>query len=179
MGGIEFTNIPKDFSSIEVTDIDGQRNLISSYLNNKKLVIVVNVASNWGLTKTNYEQLENIYKNYSSKGLEILAFPCNQFFGQEPQSEPKIKKNVTETYGVTFKLFSKVDVNGSKTHDVFKYLRINSPELATSETEAKKISWNFGKFLVDTEGKVLKYLTPSQEPNEILPLIEKILNQWK
>ena len=168
-----FKDVPNDFAKIAVTDILGKTNTMGNYAQNKKLLLIVNVASSWGLTQTNYKQLQAIYSKYSERGLEILGFPCNQFMNQESGSEAEIKDWVVKEFGVTFLMFSKIMVNGSKTHDLYKYLRLNS-ELAENG-KAKEIPWNFSKFVVTPDGKVLKYYAPKEEPNTTIPLIEQYL----
>lgn len=92
----------------------------------KKAILVVNVAQNWGLTKTNYTQMADIYNKYSESGLEILAYPCNQFNGQEPGTNQQIKEYATRDYHAKFPLMSKVEVNGPNACEVYQYLRKNS-----------------------------------------------------
>lgn len=104
---------------------------------------------------------------YRSQGLSILGFPCNQFGAQEPDNEPEIKAFV-QTYGVTFDMFSKVEVNGRNAHGLYKFLRFEGMNSAP-------ITWNFGKFLVDKQGKVVKYFEPKVAPLSMVPDIERLL----
>jgi glutathione peroxidase len=115
-------------------------------------------------------------------GLEILAFPCNQFMAQEPKCEEDIKKFARGSFEVKFRLFSKIDVNGPNTHEVFKYLRINTKELKPPSTKcsnavmAREVPWNFTKFVVDKAGHVIGYFPPTIEPYKMFESIEKALS---
>ena len=118
-----------------------------------------------------YKQMTALHAEYRAKGFEIFAFPCNQFFAQEPNPNEKIKEFVQVRKGAKFTLFSKVQVNGEATHPVFKYLRLNS-ELYNPRTKmSKNIPWNFAKFLVDSSGHVRHYYAPNVEPNKMRPAI--------
>ncbi|EGR31669.1 hypothetical protein IMG5_104650 [Ichthyophthirius multifiliis] len=108
-------------------------------------------------------------------GFTILAFPANQFMSQEPWDPPQIKDFVITKFGVDFPLFGKVDVNGENSHEVYKYLRNNSCLYDPATEKAKNIPWNFGKFLINKEGKVHRFYTPKEMPNEMIPEIEKLL----
>ena len=116
-----------------------------------------------------------IYNKYSSQGLEILAFPCNQFNGQEPGTDAQIKEFATKTHGAQYPMFTKADVNGANAQEVYKYLRRNSELYDAQKQVAGEIPWNFAKFLVDKDGKVVKYFGPQTEPETILPEITKML----
>ena len=107
------------------------------------------------------------------QGLEILGFPCNQFGGQEPGTAEEINEFARGKYGAEFLMFEKCDVNGPDTHPVYRYLRSHSSLKVGNLTE--EIQWNFGKFLVDSEGKVLKYYGPRVEPDEIRGDIQALL----
>lgn len=113
----------------------------------KKAILMVNVASKWGLTDVNYKQMVQLYKELESEGLQIFLFPCNQFGNQEPGSPSEIRDFVNK-YDVEFPVFEKIDVNGTNTHPVYKNLRQNS-KLNKGENKCGQITWNFGKFLVD------------------------------
>ncbi|CDW74426.1 glutathione peroxidase [Stylonychia lemnae] len=132
-----------------------------------KLSLVVNVASRCGLTDSHYSQLTQIHQKYKPQGFEVMAFPCNQFGSQEPGTNKQILDFVCNKYGSTFHMFDKVDVNGDNAHDLYKYLK--------KQTRLARITWNFGKFLVNQEGKVLDYADPQVQPNELIPKIEKYL----
>ena len=145
---------------IKVNDIDGKEQVLEKYKN--KVILIVNVASKCGYTGQ-YEGLEKLNKSYSKKGLAVLGFPCNQFLGQEPGTEDEIKEFCSLTYGVKFDMFSKIDVNGENTHDLYKYLKKHSSGFMGTDI----IKWNFTKFLVDKNGKVIKRYSPSTTPKEI------------
>ena len=113
-----------------------------------------------------------MYSKYASKDLEILAFPCNQFMSQEPGTEAEIKEFVKQ-YGVNFPMFSKVLVNGADCHPLFAYLRQNS-SLKNNEG-ASEIPWNFGKFLLDKDGKVKKFFGPKEHPMAMEEDIQNLL----
>lgn len=138
-----------------------------------KVMLVVNVASECGLTPQ-YTDLQTVYNKYKDKGLVVLGFPCNQFGAQEPGTGKEISEFCTKNYGVTFDMFSKVDVNGDKACDLYKYL--TSQE--TKPKGAGKVSWNFEKFLIGRDGKVLARFEPRTQPDapEVIEAIEKALS---
>jgi len=135
-----------------------------------KTVLVVNTASKCGLTPQ-FEGLEKLNQKYKDKGLVILGFPCNQFAGQEPGDEKSISEGCVINYGVTFQMFSKIDVNGESAHPIYKYLRNELSGLF-----GNKIKWNFTKFLIDPNGKPLKRFSPATKPEKIDKYLETILN---
>ena len=135
-----------------------------------KVMLIVNTASKCGFTPQ-YKGLEELYKNYQDKGLEILGFPCNQFRQQEPGNEEQISEFCELNFGVTFPLFKKVDVNGPDAHPLYKFLKSEAPGLLGSEA----IKWNFTKFLVDQNGKVVKRFAPTDTPEKIEKHIRKLL----
>ncbi|MDD3145379.1 MAG: glutathione peroxidase [Candidatus Gracilibacteria bacterium] len=134
-----------------------------------KVIIIANTASKCGLTYQ-YAGLEELYKKYSDKGLVVLGFPCNQFANQEPGTDDEIKQNCLINYGVTFPVFKKIDVNGENTHEIFKYLKENTFSLF-----GKKIKWNFTKFVVSKDGKIIKRFAPVTKPEKLENIIEKFL----
>ncbi len=138
----------------KVTNIDGQPVDLAHYKG--KVALVVNVASKCGYTKQ-YKGLESLYREYKDKGFEILGFPSNDFGAQEPASEAEIKSFCSLTYDVTFDMFSKVKVKDADMVDAYKYL---------TETTGSQVQWNFNKFLVDKEGKVVKYYPSSVAPED-------------
>jgi len=154
---------------ITVKDIDGKEFTLKKYIN--KVMLIVNVASKCGYTGQ-YEGLEKLHENYSSKGLAVLGFPCNQFLAQEPGTEDEIKDFCSLTYGVKFDMFSKIDVNGENTHDLYSFLKKHSSGFMGTDI----IKWNFTKFLVDKNGTVLKRYSPATTPKEIEKDIIKLLN---
>ncbi|QZT37074.1 glutathione peroxidase [Halosquirtibacter xylanolyticus] len=136
-----------------------------------KVVVVVNTASKCGLTPQ-YEGLEALYQKYKDQGLVILGFPCNQFGNQEPGGEKEISEGCLINYGVSFPMFSKVDVNGDQSHPIFKYLK---GELGG--WFGSKIKWNFTKFVIDREGKPIKRFAPVAKPEKMETLIKKLLEK--
>lgn len=154
-----------DFS---VVDINGQTQSLKKY--EGKTLLIVNVASKCGFT-SQYTELEQLYKEYKDSGLEILAFPCNQFGAQEPGDAEEIKSFCSLTYNVTFPLLSKVDVNGKEAAPVYKYLKDSLPGLLG----LKNIKWNFTKFLIDKSGRPVKRYAPTDKPLSIASDIKKIL----
>jgi len=150
-------------------DIDGNPVNLGD-LCRDRVCVIVNVATQWGLTKTNYDQLQALYSKYAESGLRILGFPCNQFGGQEPGSNADIKKYATETHGVTFNLFEKIKVNGSDAHPLWKYLK-----KAQGGTFIDAIKWNFTKFLVDKNGQAIKRFGPKENPDSMEPDIKAAL----
>ncbi|NHN36875.1 glutathione peroxidase [Pseudomaricurvus alcaniphilus] len=135
-----------------------------------KVILVVNTASKCGFTPQ-YKGLESLYQQYKDKGLVILGFPCNQFGGQEPGDAEEIGEFCERNFGVTFPLFAKVDVNGSNAHPLFNYLKDEAPGLLGS----KKIKWNFTKFLVGRDGKVIKRFAPTDTPAAIEKTLQQLL----
>lgn len=157
-----------DFSAL---DIDGNSVELKNYVG--KVCLIVNVASKWGLTKQNYKELVEVYDKYNSQGLEVLAFPCNQFGGQEPAPEAEIKA-FAQGFGAKFPLFSKIDVNGKNTHPLYTWLKTEK-----RGTMGDDIKWNFAKFLVGKDGLPHERYSPPTNPLTIVPDIEKYLSQWK
>jgi glutathione peroxidase len=136
-----------------------------------KVVLVVNTASKCGLTPQ-YEGLENLYEKYKDQGLVILGFPCNQFGKQEPGTEKEISEGCLINYGVSFPMFSKIEVNGDNVHPIYKYLKNRLPGVF-----GKNIKWNFAKFLIDRNGKPVKRFSPTTIPEKLVKDIEKYLKQ--
>jgi glutathione peroxidase len=135
-----------------------------------KAVLVVNTASKCGLTPQ-YEGLEKLYKTYKVHGLEIIGFPCNQFGEQEPGAAKEIENFCSINYGVSFTMFDKIDVNGEKADPIFKWLKKEAPGLLGSEG----IKWNFTKFLVGRDGKVIERIASTTEPAAMTSAIESAL----
>ena len=133
-----------------------------------KVVLVVNTASKCGLTPQ-YEGLEKLYETYKDKGLVILGFPCNQFGSQEPGTEKEISEGCLINYGVSFPMFSKIEVNGTNAHPIYKYLKDKLPGFPF-----KKIKWNFTKFLIDRNGIPVKRFSPTTVPENLVEDIEKL-----
>lgn len=135
-----------------------------------KVLLIVNTASKCGFTPQ-YAGLQELYEQYHDRGFEILGFPCNQFGNQEPGTEEEIQAFCQVNYGVTFPMFSKIDVNGPDTHPLYVYLKEQEPGVLGT----KAIKWNFTKFLVDPEGQVLERFGSNVEPMDIAPRIEALL----
>ncbi len=156
------------FYDFKATSLQGKEISMDSFQG--KAVIVVNTASKCGLTPQ-YEGLEKLYKEYKDKGLVILGFPCNQFAGQEPGSDKEISEGCLINYGVSFPMFSKVDVNGDNAHPLYKYLKseLKGGILGSS------IKWNFAKFMIDKNGKPYKRFSPTTAPDKLRSDIEKLL----
>jgi glutathione peroxidase len=151
-----------------VEDIAGKKVSLKRY--EGKVMLVVNTASECGFTPQ-YKGLEAIYEKLNAKGLEVLGFPCNQFGDQEPGSEDEIAAFCERNYGVTFPMFAKVDVNGERAAPLYKWLKKEKPGLLGSEA----IKWNFTKFLIDREGKVVARYAPKDTPESLQDDIEKLL----
>ncbi len=147
-----------------VKDIDGSEVDLGSYKG--KVILIVNVASACGFTPQ-YEGLQNLFERYKDKGLEILAFPCNQFGSQEPGSNEQIKTFCEDKYSVSFKLFDKVDVIGEHASPLFNYL---------NEVAGRDIKWNFTKFLFDQNGNFIKGFGSMKTPKMIEENIIELVN---
>jgi len=148
--------------------LDGREVALSDYQG--KVMLIVNTASKCGFTPQ-YAGLEEIYSAYQAKGLTILGFPCNQFGRQEPGGPEEISAFCERSYGVTFPMFEKIEVNGANAHPLYQYLKDEKPGLLGT----KNIKWNFTKFLVDRAGKVVARFAPTATPARIRPAIEKLL----
>ena len=132
----------------------------TSLLSVLSVVLVVNTASYWGSTPQ-YKNLEDLYQKHKSRGFFVLGFPCNQFANEEPDDECAIKGFVTSKFGVTFPMFSKVEVNGPGAHPIFKFLK------SKESCGTQEVGWNFEKFLVDGEGKLVKRFGETIKPMSI------------
>lgn len=158
----------QDIFEIEVKTIKGETIALNSFRG--KVMLIVNVASKCGFTNQ-YEGLEKLYTSYAAKGLVVLGFPCNQFANQEPGSEKEIMEFCSLNYGVTFPMFTKVEVNGKNAHPLYRHLKEQQPGLLGSGS----IKWNFTKFLVDRNGTVVKRFAPSKQIAEIEDEMSKLL----
>ncbi|MDR3606698.1 MAG: glutathione peroxidase [Oligoflexia bacterium] len=158
----------KDIYSIPLQTIDGKKTTLEPYRG--KALLIVNVASKCGFTPQ-YEGLEALHEKYKDKGLVVLGFPCNQFGAQEPGSPEEIQKFCSLTYNVTFPLFAKIDVNGAGAHPLYQYLKKQKSGLLG----LSGIKWNFTKFLIDTNGKVVGRFPPTTKPSALEPAIESAL----
>lgn len=148
--------------------LQGEEESLSLYKG--KVLLIVNTASECGFTPQ-YEGLQKLYDQYKDKGLVVLGFPCNQFGGQEPGGEEQIASFCTKNYGVTFPMFSKIEVNGDGADPLYKFLKAERKGLLMSEA----IKWNFTKFLIDKNGQPVKRYGPQTKPQEIAADIEKLL----
>lgn len=135
-----------------------------------QVVLVVNTASKCGFTPQ-YDGLEALQKRFAGRGFTVLAFPCNQFGGQEPGSAEEIAEFCQVNFSTTFPLFGKVDVNGANADPLFDWLKTEAPGVLGS----KAIKWNFTKFLVGRDGQVVKRYSPADKPEAIAPDIEALL----
>jgi len=153
------------FYNFEAKSLQGKDIKMEAYKG--KTVLIVNTASKCGLTPQ-YEGLEALYQKYKGKGLVILGFPSNQFANQEPGDEKSIEQGCVINYGVSFPMFSIIDVNGNDAHPLYKYLK---QEL--KGTLGNKIKWNFTKFLIDAEGNPVKRFAPTTKPEKIDAYLEK------
>ncbi|KAK4729118.1 hypothetical protein R3W88_022106 [Solanum pinnatisectum] len=158
----------KTIYDFTVKDIDGKDVPLSTFKG--KVLLIVNVASRCGLTTSNYTELSRVYEKYKNQGLEILAFPCNQFGAQEPGSNPEIKQFACTRFKAEFPIFDKVDVNGPNTAPVYQFLKSSAGGFL-----GDLVKWNFEKFLVDKNGKVVERYPPTTSPLQIEKDIQKLL----
>lgn len=154
----DFTVEKSDGSTLDLSEKKG------------KVLLVVNTASKCGFTPQ-YKGLEAAFQDYKDKGFEVMAFPCNQFGGQEPGNQDDIEQFCEVNFGLSFPLMKKVDVNGDGASPLFDWMKGEAPGLMGS----KSIKWNFTKFLIDRDGKVVKRYAPQDTPDAIRKDIEKLL----
>ncbi|MEQ8271427.1 glutathione peroxidase [Algiphilus sp.] len=154
--------------NIEAQRLDGTPTTLEAFRG--KVLLIVNVASKCGFTPQ-YTGLEALYRDYHARGFEVLGFPCNQFANQEPGNAEDIASFCSTTYDVSFPMFAKVDVNGDKAHPLFQYLKNEKSGLLGTGA----IKWNFTKFLVGKDGKVLKRYAPTDKPEKLRGDIEAAL----
>ncbi|OAY71783.1 putative glutathione peroxidase 3, mitochondrial [Ananas comosus] len=160
--------VPSSIYDITVKDIRGNDVSLSTYRG--KVLLIVNVASKCGFTNSNYKEMNVLYEKYKDKGFEILAFPCNQFGGQEPGSNKEIQETVCTRFKAEFPIFDKIEVNGREASPLFKYLKSQKGGFL-----GDRIKWNFTKFLVDKDGKVVERYAPTTSPLKIENDIQKLL----
>jgi glutathione peroxidase len=151
----------------EAKKINGETISLLEYKWN--VLLIVNTASNCGFTPQ-YKELQELYLQYKEKGFTVLGFPSNQFMNQEPGTESDIQSFCEMNFGVTFPLFSKVDVNGKNAHPLFQYLTEEAPGVLGM----KAVKWNFTKFLVNRSGEVVERYAPNTNPKDIAKDIEKL-----
>ena len=157
-----------DIYEFKVQTITGDKTGLGTYEN--QVMLIVNTASKCGFTPQ-YEGLEALYAKYKDQGLVVLGFPCNQFGHQEPGNESDIQEFCQLNYGVSFPMFAKVDFNCDDADPLFKYLKKNKKGILGSE----KIKWNFTKFLVNRDGKVVDRFAPTVKPKDLEKDIESLL----
>ena len=156
-----------EFYGFKARSLQGKEVEMSSFRG--KTILVVNTASKCGFTPQ-YGGLEKLYEKYRDKDFVILGFPCNQFANQEPGDEKSIAEGCMLNYGVTFPMFSKIEVNGKNAHEIYKYLKKELGGIFGG-----RIKWNFTKFLIDSNGKPVKRFSPATKPEEIDKYLEEIL----
>jgi glutathione peroxidase len=150
------------------TDIDGQPRSLGEFRG--KLLLIVNVASQCGFTPQ-YEGLETLWRDYGPRGLVVLGFPCDQFGHQEPGDEAQIRQFCSLNYDVTFPMFAKVEVNGDNAHPLWQWLKAEKGGFLGIGA----IKWNFSKFLVGRDGRVLRRFAPNDKPGSLVADIEAAL----
>jgi glutathione peroxidase len=149
-----------DLREIAVKTIDGENRKLGDFLG--KATLVVNVASKCGFTPQ-YEGLEALYRRFKDRGLNVLGFPCDQFGHQEPGNAEEIKSFCSLTYDVSFPMFAKIEVNGEKAHPLYRELKKKARGVLGSEA----IKWNFTKFLIGGDGKVVRRFAPTTKPESL------------
>jgi glutathione peroxidase len=165
-------NTGKTVHDFNVKDIDGNQVSLAKYKG--KVLLIVNVASMCGNTPQ-YKDIQALYTKYSSKGLVVLGFPANNFMGQEPGSDKDIKAFCTREYAVTFPMFSKISVKGKDIAPLYSYLTQKSENGVTDAA----VTWNFQKFLVGKDGRVITSVSPKTSVNdaEVIKAIEAALSK--
>ncbi|PHU15735.1 putative phospholipid hydroperoxide glutathione peroxidase [Capsicum chinense] len=159
---------PKSIYDFTVKDIQGNEVPLSNYRG--KVLLIVNVASKCGLTDSNYKELNVLYEKYKDQGFEILAFPCNQFLWQEPGTNEEIQQTVCTRFKAEFPVFEKIDVNGDNAAPLYKFLKSEKGGFLGSA-----VKWNFTKFLVNKEGKVVERYAPKTPPLQFEKDIQNLL----
>jgi glutathione peroxidase len=155
-------NVPADFGSIwdaKINTLDGKPTTLAAYKG--KEILVVNVASKCGNTPQ-YTQLEDLQKKYEAKGFTVVGFPCNQFGGQEPGSAEEIHEFCSQTYGVTFPMMEKIEVNGAGRHPIYSELT----KFPNEKGKDGDITWNFEKFVISSDGQHVTRFAPKTKPDD-------------
>lgn len=160
----------KDIYGFEAASITGETIQLSEYRG--KVLLIVNTASRCGFTPQ-FDGLQALHSRFEAQGFSILGFPCNQFRAQEPNDNGAIAEFCQVNYGVTFPMFSKVDVNGKTAHPLFRYLEREAPGVLWTQS----IKWNFTKFLVSKDGRVVRRFAPNVPPEAIAPAIQQLLSE--
>jgi len=158
-----------NFNAVSISGWKVQMSAYTGYV-----TLIVNVASEWGLTDSNYDQLKSLHDKYSHKGLRILAFPCNQFGTQEPGTNKAISDYLRNELKLEFDLFEKIDVKGKDAHPLFTFITTHKN---TRGYFSNDIKWNFAKFLVNKKGIPIRRFLPINEPNSMIPDIEILLDE--
>ncbi len=158
----------KNIYNFSCKNLNGEEVSLSEY--SGKALLIVNTASKCGFTPQ-YKGLQELYEEYSSKGFEVLGFPCNQFGSQEPGTEEEISEFCSINYNITFPIFSKIDVKGPTADPLFGFLTSSEPGLLGTE----KIKWNFTKFLIDQNGQTVKRYSPQTTPEQISSDVKDLL----
>jgi glutathione peroxidase len=153
---------------LSARSLDGRETPLAAFAG--KVTLVVNTASKCGFTPQ-YAGLQALHDEYADRGFAVLGFPCNQFGAQEPGDAEEIGAFCERNYGVGFPMFAKIEVNGPQAHPIYKLLKKAAPGLLGSES----IKWNFTKFLVDKDGRVVERFAPTTRPEDLKPAIEKLL----
>ena len=153
--------------SFQAKDARGEEKPLAGFKG--KVLLIVNTASKCGHTPQ-YAGLQELYASLRGQGLEILAFPCDQFGHQEPGTDDEIQQFCQVNYGVSFPVFAKIEVNGQGAHPLYQYLTGQK-----TSPKGSDIQWNFTKFLVDRSGSVVERFEPGVKPAEMLPAIEKLI----
>lgn len=159
-----------EFAQLKIQTSSGNDITLQQY--HGKVLLIVNTASKCGFTPQ-YEGLEALYQQYRQQGLEILAFPCNQFGQQEPGDDATIQSFCSLTYNVSFPVMKKIDVNGSAASELYKYLKAQAPGLFGT----KAIKWNFTKFLVSKDRNTILRFGPQTTPESLQQNIEKLVSE--
>ncbi len=158
-----------NFYDFGAKKMDGKEHSMKEYAG--KVVVVVNTASKCGLTPQ-FKELEELYEKYNKDGLEIIGFPCNQFAAQDPGDNNDIHSFCQLNYGVSFPMYEKINVNGDEAHPLYKYLKNEA-----KGTLGNNIKWNFTKFLINKEGKVVKRVAPTVNPIKMEEDIKRLLGK--
>jgi len=170
-------------SIYDFTVKDINQNEVSLKAYEGKVLLIINSATKCGLTPQ-YEGLEDLYQSYKAQGFEVLDFPCNQFMNQAPGSDQELASFCQINFHTTFQTFSKIKVNGKDQHPLYKFLKNEKKKDDTAEEKktmlskvspSSTIKWNFTKFLVDRQGRVIKRFAPSVLPISLKPFIEELL----
>ncbi|XP_023642995.1 probable glutathione peroxidase 8 [Capsella rubella] len=163
------TKDPESVYEISIEDAKGNSLELSQYKG--KVLLIVNVASKCGMTNSNYTELNELYSKYKDKGLEILAFPCNQFGDEEPGTNDQITDFVCTRFKSEFPLFNKIEVNGENASPLYNFLKKGKWGIFGDD-----IQWNFAKFLVDNKGQAVERYYPTTSPLTLEHDIKKLLN---